>query len=81
MKKSIAWLVVMAIGFMLMLFSYFNYQRDSGPTEWRDVVIYVGKGQPDPGVEGLSYVEKAVRLLPMRHKHSLMAEQLVSSTG
>jgi len=65
MKGLISWLIVAAIGFGLMAFSYFHYQYSSGSSPWKDAFMYVGKGQPDSEAEGFEYTARPVRLLPM----------------
>ena len=65
MKGLISWLIVAAIGFGLMAFSYFHYQYDSGSSLWKDAIMYVGKGQPNSEAEGFEYTARALRLLPM----------------
>jgi hypothetical protein len=65
MKGLISWLIVAAIGFVLMAFSYFNYQYDSGSNPWKDAFIYIGEGQPHSEAEELEYVTCPIRLLPM----------------
>ena len=65
MKSLISWLVVAAIGFMLMAFSYFNYQYDASPNPWKEALMYIGKAQPHPEAEGLEYVKRPIRLLPL----------------
>ncbi|MHC4570900.1 MAG: hypothetical protein ACYS0C_02330 [Planctomycetota bacterium] len=65
MKRLIGWLVVAAIGFILMLFSYFNYQYDTSPNPWKDSFMYIGKADPNSQAEGLDYVQRPIRLLPI----------------
>jgi len=65
MKGLINWLIIAAIGFVLMAFSYFNYQYDPGSNPWKDAFMYIGEGQPHSEVEGVEYVTRPVRLLPM----------------
>jgi len=65
MKGLINWLIVAVIGLVLMAFSYFHYQYDSGPNRWKDALMYIGKGQPHSEAEGFEYVTRPVRLLPM----------------
>ena len=65
MKGLISWLIVAVAGFVLMAFSYFNYQYDASPNPWKDAFMYIGKGQPHSEAEGLEYVTRSVRLLPM----------------
>jgi len=65
MKKLLSSLIIAATGFALMAFSYFVYQYDAGPNPWKDAVMYIGKGQPHFEADGLEYVTRPVRLLPM----------------
>jgi len=65
MKKLVSSLIVAALGFALMAFSYFVYQYDAAPNSWKDAFMYIGKGQPHSEVEGLEYVARPIRLLPM----------------
>ena len=65
MKRLVSWLIVAAIGFVLMAFSYFNYQYDASPNPWKDAFMYIGKGQPHSEADGFEYVTRPVRLLPM----------------
>lgn len=65
MKGLISWLIVVAIGFVLMAFSYFNYQYQAGPNPWKDAFMYIGKADPNSEAEGLEYVKRPIRLLPI----------------
>ena len=65
MKGLISWLIVTAIGFILMAFSYYNYQYEAGPNPWKDAFMYIGKAEPSSEAEGLEYVKRPVRLLPL----------------
>ncbi|MHC4560730.1 MAG: ABC transporter permease family protein, partial [Planctomycetota bacterium] len=65
MKGLISWLIVAVIGFLLMAFSYFNYQYDSGTNPWSDAFMYIGEGQPYSEAEELEYITRPLRLLPM----------------
>ena len=65
MKGIINQLIVVAIGFALKAFSYFNYQYDSGSNPWKDAFMYIGKGQPHSEAEGFEYITRPVRLLAM----------------
>lgn len=68
MKRLIGWLIVAAVGFGLMWFSYSNYQYDAGTSPWEDAFMYIGKGDPNSEVEGLDYVKVPVHLLPMARR-------------
>jgi len=68
MKSLIGWLFVSAMGFILMAFSYFNYQYDAGPAPWKDAFMYIGREQPGPRAEDLEYVKRPVRLLPIARR-------------
>lgn len=65
MRRLISWLIVVAIGFMLMAFSYFNYQYQPGPNPWKDAFMYIGKADPNSEAEGMEYVKRPIRLLPI----------------
>jgi hypothetical protein len=65
MKGLISGLIVLAIGFLLMAFSYFNYQYDPGSSPWKDALMYIGKGQPSSEAGEFEYVTRPIRLLPM----------------
>jgi hypothetical protein len=65
MKGLIFGLIIVAIGFSLMAFSYFNYQYDPESGFWKDAFMYIGKGQPRTGPDEFEYVNRPIRLLPM----------------
>jgi hypothetical protein len=65
MKGLINWLIVAGIGFALMAFSYFNYQYQPGPNLWKDAFMYIGKADPNSEAEGIKYVKRPIRLLPI----------------
>ena len=65
MKSLISWLIVAAIGFALMAFSHFNYQYQPGPDTWKYAFMYIGKADPNSETEGLEYVKRPIRLLPI----------------
>lgn len=65
MKGLISGLIIAAVGFSLMAFSYFNYQYDPGSSLWKDALMYIGKGQPRSEPEEFEYVTRPIRLLPM----------------
>ena len=68
MKRWISWLIVAAIGFILMAFSYYNYQYQAGDNPWEDAFMYIGKADPNRQAEGLQYVKRPVRLLSITHR-------------
>ncbi len=68
MKRLISWLIVAAIGFALMAFSYFNYQYQPGPNPWKDSFMYIGRADPNSEAEGLEYEKRPIRLLPISHR-------------
>jgi len=68
MKRLISWLIVAAIGFILMLFSYFNYQYDTSPNPWKDSFMYIARADPNSEAEGLEYEKRPIRLLPISHR-------------
>lgn len=68
MKKWIRWLIVVAVGFVLMAFSYYNYQYQAGPDPWKNAFMYIGKADPNSEAEGLEYVKRPVRLLSITHR-------------
>jgi len=65
MKGLINWLTVVAVGFVLMAFSYFNYQHQPFSNPWKYAFMYIGKADPNSEAEGLEYTERPIRLLPM----------------
>jgi len=64
-KELISWICVAAIGFGLMAFSYFNYQYEPGPNPWQYAFMCIGKADPNSQVQGLEYVKRPIRLLPL----------------
>jgi hypothetical protein len=73
MKRFLTGLIIAAVGFGFMAFSYFNYQYESGSNPWKDAFMYIGKGRPQSEPEGIEYVARPIRLLPMSRR----AEDLV----
>jgi len=65
MKGLISWICVVAVGFGLMAFSYFNYQYQPGPNPWKEAFMYIGKADPNSEAKDLEYVEMPIRLLPI----------------
>lgn len=65
MKGLINWLIVVAVGFALMAFSYFNYQYHPGPNPWKYAFMSIGKADPNSEAQGLEYVKRPIRLLPI----------------
>jgi hypothetical protein len=65
MRGLISGLIILAIGFSLMAFSYFNYQYDPGVSPWKDAFMYIGKGQPSSEPDELEYISRPIRLLPL----------------
>jgi hypothetical protein len=65
MKGLINWLIVVAVGFALMAFSYFNYQHQPGSNPWKYAFMYIGKADPNSEAEGLEYTKRPIRLSPM----------------
>ncbi|MBN2592964.1 MAG: hypothetical protein JXA81_05600 [Sedimentisphaerales bacterium] len=65
MKGLIFGLIIAAIGFSLMAFSYFNYQYDPGSSLWKDAFMYIGKGQPPSESREFEYATRPIRLLPI----------------
>jgi len=65
MKGLINWLIVVAVGFALMAFSYFNYQHQPSSNPWKYAFMYIGKADPNSEAEGLEYVKRPIRLLPI----------------
>ena len=65
MKRLISWLVVAVVGLGLMAFSYYHYQYEAGENPWKNAFMYIGAGDPNCEIEGLNYVRKPVRLLPL----------------
>ena len=65
MKGLINWLIIVAVGFALMAFSYFNYQHQPSSNPWKYAFMYIGKADPNSEAEGLEYVKSPIRLLPV----------------
>jgi len=74
MKGLINWLIVAGIGFALMAFSYFNYQYQPGHNPWKDAFMYIGKADPNSQAEGLDYVQRPIRLLPISQRARLFTD-------
>jgi len=68
MKGLINWLIVVAAGFVLMAFSYFHYQHQPDSNTWKYAFMYIGKADPNLEAEGLEYVKRPIRLLPMSRR-------------
>lgn len=68
MKGFLSWLITAAVGFGFMAISYFNYQYESGSNTWKDAFMYIGEGQPQSEAEGIEYIARPVRLLPMSRR-------------
>jgi len=64
----IGWLVVAIVGFGLMAVSYYHYEYQAGENPWKNDFMFVGKGDPEHEVEGLNYVRRPVRLLPLNSR-------------
>lgn len=62
MKNIIIWLIVTAVGFLMMLFSYLNYQRITEDTYWKDSILYIGQGEPNNPPQSLQYTTVRVYL-------------------
>ncbi|MHC4463230.1 MAG: hypothetical protein ACYS6W_11270 [Planctomycetota bacterium] len=80
MKRWIRWLVVVVIGFILMAFSYYNYQYEAGDNPWEDAFMYIGKATPNSEAEGLEYVKRPIRLLPIGGRAQIFA-MIADSVG
>jgi hypothetical protein len=65
MKRLINWLIVAVIGFALMIFSFFYYQYQPSPNPWKNAFMYIGKADPNLQIEGLNYVKRPIRLMPV----------------
>jgi len=65
MKGLINWLIIAAAGFVLMAFSYFNYQHQPDSNPWKYAFMYISKADPNSEAEGLEYTKRPIRLLPM----------------
>ena len=65
MKGTISWIIIAAAGFSLMAFSYFNYQYQPGTNPWKNAFMYIGKADPNAQTEGLEYIKRSIRLLPI----------------
>lgn len=53
------------VGFVLMLFSHYNYQDEFVDNPWEYAFMYIGSGDPNCELEGLEYDQRPVRLLPL----------------
>jgi len=73
MKRWMRWLVVAAVGFILMAFSYYNYQYQAGDNLWKNAFMYIGKADPSSEAEGLEYIKRSVRLLPIGGRAQIFA--------
>jgi len=71
MKRLISWLVVAIVGLALMAFSYYRYEYEPGDSPWDNVFMYIGADDPNCEVEGLEYVRRPVRLLPLAGRAQL----------
>jgi hypothetical protein len=74
MNKSISWLAVMGIGFLLMVFSSFNGKPTKSTNSWENTVMYIGKESPNTKPLGVEYVERPVRLLPITNRGRVFAQ-------
>jgi hypothetical protein len=74
MKTVFNWLIITAIGFTLMLFSYFNYQYEREPGRWKNSLMYIGTGEPNSTAEQFNYARTEIRLLPMSEKAKVFSE-------
>jgi len=68
MKGLINWLIIVAVGFILMAFSYFNYQHQPDSNPWKYAFMYIGKADPNLEADGFEYVKRPIRLLPMSRR-------------
>jgi hypothetical protein len=83
-KRWISWLIVAAVGFLLMTFSYYNYQYQTGDNLWEDAFMYIGTAEPNSEAEDLEYVKRPVRLLPIDGRAQIftrMADSFGSHVG
>jgi len=71
MKGLISWIIITAIGFALMAFSYFNYQYQPDHNPWKNAFMYIGKVEPNLEAEGLDYIHRTIRLLPTSQRTRL----------
>ncbi|MDH4239858.1 MAG: hypothetical protein OEW48_09865 [Phycisphaerae bacterium] len=74
MKRLIIWLLVAAVGLILMLFSYYHYQDDVFDNPWEYAFMYIGAGDPNCEIEGLEYDQRPVRLLPLAGRAQLFTQ-------
>jgi len=68
MKGLINWLIVVAVGFALMAFSYFRYQHQPGSNPWKYAFMYIGKADPNSEAGRFEYVKRPIRLLPISRR-------------
>ena len=65
MNRLIGWLFVAVLGLVLMVFSYYCYQYEADENPWQNAFMLIGAGDPNCEVEGLEYIKRPVRLLPL----------------
>ena len=68
MKKWMNWLLVSAIGFLLMGIAYWGYQRQTPLGPWGDSFMVIGKGAPEAVPHGPTYQKIRLRLLPLTRR-------------
>jgi hypothetical protein len=68
MRGLISCLIIAAISFSLMAFSYFNYQYDPSSSPWKDAIMYIGKGLPHSESGEPEYITMPIRLLAMSRR-------------
>ena len=68
MKGLINWLIVAAVGFILMAFSYFHYQHQLSSNPWKYAFMYISNADPNLEAEGPEYIKRPIRLLPMSRR-------------
>jgi hypothetical protein len=74
MKKLFIRLLVMGLGFMLMLFSYYQFQCFEETEPWKDAFMFTGSESYEPNNIELEYMATSLRLLPPKPRQQVFAE-------
>jgi len=62
--RTLAWLLVAALGLGLMGYAYEESDRATPHTLFSDAIMFIGRGEPGPAAEDLEYTWVRVRLTP-----------------
>lgn len=76
--KTIAWFLVLGVGFGLMLLAYEAFIRIADPGPWTTAFLYVSDDEPGPEAEGLTVAAARVRRLPLPKRSMVVADALQS---